>query len=340
MMTTQRRVGPDGKMRVASFAALLFSTVSFGISESSFGFLTSQQCRVVPYYTRNLGLISRPKYALTRFSCSFSYTPDKFKQCIDSEDGRYIVVGDVHGCKEEMIDLLNTLKFKADCDRLIFVGDVIAKGPDSLGCLEMAHSLGSVMVLGNHELKVLQIVDSIASGQTKDYKNSEHSTIARVLLDDCNDKLLHYLKKAPACVSMNNTTLIVHAGLMPQTKPEENSLTTLTTMRSLVICDGVLKPSAELGEAPWAASWNGPETVVFGHDAARGLQVIPLKSSLSCCHLTLHFLDFWQIHPKAFGLDSGCVYGGKLTALVLPDQTLVSVPAARTYCPIRSRPSI
>jgi bis(5'-nucleosyl)-tetraphosphatase (symmetrical) len=260
-------------------AARLYSTSGFRTSVSSIDFFTSRQYRFMTYSKSILGPSLRVTYASPRFCCSVTasvrYTPGRFKQCIDSDDGRQIVVGDVHGCKEEMLTLINALRFKADCDRLIFVGDLVAKGPDSLGCLEVAYSSDSAMVLGNHELKILQIVDAITSGHSMEIASSEHATIARKLLEDRNSKLLHYLRNAPACVSMNNSTvLVVHAGLMPETKPEDNSLATLTTMRSVISCDGVLKPSAKAGDTSWASSWSGPETVVFGHDAARGLQVL------------------------------------------------------------------
>ncbi len=263
-------------------AARLYSTAGFSNSASLIAFSISQQYyRVMPFSNTIIRPVWRPTYAMPRFCCSIidygsvRHTPSRFKQSIDSDDGRHIIVGDVHGCKEEMLTLINTLGFKADSDRLIFVGDLVAKGPDSLGCLEIACSLDSIMVLGNHELRILEIVNTIASGDSMDIKSSEHATLARKLLDDRNSKLLHYLKNAPACVSINNASvLVVHAGLMPNTKPEDNSLTTLTTMRSVVSCDGFFKPSAKAGETPWAALWNGPETVVFGHDAARGLQVL------------------------------------------------------------------
>jgi len=60
---------------------------------------------------------------------------------------------------------------------------------------------------------------------------------------------------------------------------------------------------------PWASLWRGPERAVFGHDALRGLQRF----------------------PHALGLDTGCVYGGQLSALLLPEDVVIQVPARRAY---------
>ena len=87
-------------------------------------------------------------------------------------------------------------------------------------------------------------------------------------------------------------------------------LVVMMTMRS-ILPDGRVSARC-IYTQPWADRWAGPMSVIFGHDAARGLQV----------------------RDHAVGLDSGCVYGGNLTALLLPERRLVSVPARETYTPI------
>jgi len=99
---------------------------------------------------------------------------------------------------------------------------------------------------------------------------------------------------------------VVHAGAVagvPLEKQDREHLLTLRSIRD----DGT--PSKRVEGTPWAKLWQGPERLVFGHDAVRGLQQ----------------------YRFATGLDTGCVYGGRLTALILPEQRLVSVPARRAY---------
>mmetsp|Transcript_11909 Transcript_11909/g.18672 ORF Transcript_11909/g.18672 Transcript_11909/m.18672 type:complete len:143 (+) Transcript_11909:27-455(+) len=132
---------------------------------------------------------------------------------------------------------------------------------------------------------------------------------------DCPD-LLQYVKQMPLYLSIpEEPAYVVHAGLLPGTTPDENKDSDLMNLRNVVVGgDGKLVGSAAAGNGePWASMWNGPELVVFGHDAARGLQQ----------------------YPQAIGLDSGCVYGGQLSAVTLPGRKITSVAARRQYCPIK-----
>ena len=105
-------------------------------------------------------------------------------------------------------------------------------------------------------------------------------------------------------------TVVLHAGALPGVPIEQQSRENLITMRS-VRDDGT--GTKKLKGHPWAALWRGPERIVFGHDAIRGLQEYGL----------------------ATGLDTGCVYGRELTGLILPVGELISVPAARAYTPMK-----
>ena len=104
--------------------------------------------------------------------------------------------------------------------------------------------------------------------------------------------------------------LVIHGGMVPGVPLEEQQREHLLNLRS--IADGG-RPSKKIEGHPWASLWRGPAHAVFGHDAVRGLQK----------------------YKHATGLDTGCVYGRALTALILPTGELVSEPARRAYAPMK-----
>ncbi len=101
--------------------------------------------------------------------------------------------------------------------------------------------------------------------------------------------------------------LFVHAGFIPGVKLTQQNPRLMMNMRS-VLDDGTVT-AKNVPHCAWAKLWRGPQTVVFGHDAFRGLQQ----------------------YEFAKGIDTGCVYGGRLTALLLPENRFISVPARRPY---------
>jgi predicted phosphodiesterase len=192
---------------------------------------------------------------------------------------RTLVIGDVHGCSHELDELLALAEF----DEVVFVGDLVRKGPDSAGVVHRARELGARAVRGNHDHILL----------------CERPDDAGLSGDDWR-----WLESLPLVIRLpEHHALVVHGGFMPDADPEGQDPELLMNMRS-ILASGAPSRSSDEGVA-WASRWSGPEHVYFGHDTRRGL----------------------QIHPFATGLDTGCVYGGRLTGAVLPAGDLVSVPS-------------
>jgi len=227
---------------------------------------------------------------------------------------RTIIIGDVHGCLDELVALVAECGGTAD-SRIILVGDLVAKGPDPIGVIRWARENGAASVLGNHDDHVLtagaQVTAAPPDNGGKKQKHAEHMKIAAAMQPDD----WAWLRSRPLWLSYPAgeiapmPVLVVHGGLVPGVAVHAQERRHLLALRSI---DDDGKPSTRIEGVPWASRWTGPEHVVFGHDALRGLQQ----------------------HPFATGLDSGCVYGKQLTALLLPERRLIAVPAARAYAPL------
>ncbi|MBO6939646.1 MAG: metallophosphoesterase [Deltaproteobacteria bacterium] len=227
---------------------------------------------------------------------------------------RHVVVGDVHGCRAELEALLDELDFDPATDVLVPVGDLVAKGPDARGVVRLCRELGALAVRGNHDEHCLQWLRARESGEPLPELRPTHQRV----VDALDEEDWAYLRAQPlhrrfeGLRDGRDDVLVVHAGLVPFLPLDEQKPKWLMNLRSIAASG---EPSKRAHDGvPWASRWPGPELVVFGHDAIRGLQK----------------------HPNALGLDTGCCYGGHLTAAVFADggHELVRVPAARQYAPI------
>jgi bis(5'-nucleosyl)-tetraphosphatase (symmetrical) len=270
-------------------------------------------------------------------------------------------IGDVQGCDAELGALLGAIRFSADRDRLWFVGDLVNRGPESLHALRRIRALGdaATVVLGNHDLHLL----AVALGQAR---SRNDDTLGDILAAPDRDALLEWLRSRPLLHhDQDLNLLLLHAGLAPQwdlatakscAREVESALRNDPTglfkqlygdepsrwndrlegadrLRFAVNCftrlryvdaDGRLalraKGSPKKSQAqsliPWfeapGALWRGPR-VVFGHWS------------------TLGFFT----NADVLGLDTGCVWGGRLTALRLdlPDAAPIQVGCPRFAAP-------
>jgi bis(5'-nucleosyl)-tetraphosphatase (symmetrical) len=262
-------------------------------------------------------------------------------------------IGDVQGCYDELEKLLGKLAFSKDKDRLWFVGDLVNRGPKSLEVLRFVRSLGTraVVVLGNHDLHLVTQHEGLA-------RRREDDTFADVLSAPDRRELVDWLRTRPMMHAEGDYAL-VHAGLLPQwsvakacalareverafagpsyreflrnlygSKPDEwdeklegwdrlrvvvNAMTRLRFCTDSGKMDFSAKgASAPAGYRPWF-ELRKPErhNIVCGHWSALGLKMA----------------------PRLAALDSGCVWGGALTALRLEDGMIYQQGCAAYQAP-------
>lgn len=211
---------------------------------------------------------------------------------------RTLFIGDVHGCIDELKELLLKVDYKSDSDRLIYLGDILNKGPNSAGVLRFIKAQNVECILGNNEVGFLEII-----------KNGRYfGNIIQETIDDLGDELDTYcqwIESFPTYIEEDDF-VAVHAGINPEKTVAESSIRVRTTIRTW---DGKGEDLNNQSDPKWYELYNGDKTIIYGHYAAQKLEV----------------------RAKTIGLDSGCVFGGKLSCLVWPSKEIVQVKAKKKY---------
>jgi bis(5'-nucleosyl)-tetraphosphatase (symmetrical) len=233
---------------------------------------------------------------------------------------RRIFIGDIQGCRDELERLLEAVNFDPTADELHPVGDLVNRGPDSLGVLKLLKSLDAGGVLGNHDLHLLRLAAGTRDPQPGD-------TLDAILVDDRREELLDWLAARPLIRAWDDL-LLVHAALSPAWSDPVATLEGLDPLRShpdtafatlVRYCDSEgNRPSSDWPPPPgpfrpwydlWRENGNEARTVVFGHWARRGL-----------------------VHLESLrGIDTGCVWGKCLTAWIAEEDRFVQVYSTRAY---------
>jgi len=261
-------------------------------------------------------------------------------------------IGDVQGCHEELRALLALLKFSADRDRLWFVGDLVNRGPRSLETLRLVRSLAdnAVVVLGNHDLHLLALVHG-------SHRKKKSDTLDAVLAAPDRDQLLEWLLTRQLAHSEAGD-LMVHAGVVPQWTVAL-TLDLAREVETALARDPRALFADMYGNEPdrWSPKLAGMERLRFVINVLTRLRVCtadgrvdlalkgapppessPLKPWFSVAARASRDARIIFGHWSALGLvqsdgvvglDTGCVWGGALTALDLDAaRAPVSVPCA------------
>lgn len=218
-------------------------------------------------------------------------------------NGRIIAIGDIHGCHQEFAELLQLLKPAPD-DRLILLGDLVNRGPDSSKVIQLAREHNALSLLGNHERRLLAARKNPDRVKVRD---SDRATFDQLKPEDWA-----YLESMPLTHEIKElNTVFVHGGFLPD-RPWQEQTAEIVTEVQVIDADGNPTKRRLAPEAlPWADHWTGPPFVVYGHTPRE--DVYKLK---------------WSIC-----LDTACAMGGQLTAYILPERRIVQVKARRRYYP-------
>lgn len=216
-------------------------------------------------------------------------------------NGRIIAIGDIHGCHAEFAELLERVAPTAQ-DRLILLGDLVNRGPDSLKVIDLARKHRAISLLGNHELRLLNFRKT---GDRNLLKETDEQTHSRLRPDDWA-----YLEQMPLTYFAKEfQTVFVHGGFLSN-EPWETQSAQVVTRIQVVDPAGRPRKRAECENCPpWADLWKGPPYVVYGHTPRPEIHLLP-----------------WSA-----GIDTACVMGGHLTAYLLPEKRFVQVKARRRY---------
>ncbi len=230
---------------------------------------------------------------------------------------RTIIVGDIHGCVDELNDLIYQIKFNPLQDCLYSVGDVVGKGPESLRVLKKLKELGTKTIRGNHEDKLLRL--SKEPFGTLNSREKKYITDLDSELDFWVKEISNWKFYLEGTDFKGGAFVIVHAGLEPfKTHLSEMSSIVLTRVRNWPMVVNHLEGEKNfLKSKPWF-EWidfqkvSFPNKVIFGHWAQKGL-------------VNLEYVK---------GLDTGCVYGKRLTAYCLEEDLFYFVESKKVYCSI------
>jgi bis(5'-nucleosyl)-tetraphosphatase (symmetrical) len=257
-------------------------------------------------------------------------------------------IGDVQGCHAEFCQLLAMIGFSTRSDRLWLVGDLVNRGPDSLAVLREVRRLGAAAttVLGNHDLHLL----TVAAGHTRSHKKD---TITPILEAPDRDELLHWLARRPLVVAEGDL-LLVHAGLPPAwTVATAVALSAeVEAMLASEHADAFLR--ALYGDEPhtWRDGLGGFDRLRMIVNACTRMRFCtadgamdfkekrgplaapegyrawfehPHRASAGVAVVCGHWSALGLIRrDNVFGLDTGCLWGRRLTALRLEDRQVRS----------------
>jgi bis(5'-nucleosyl)-tetraphosphatase (symmetrical) len=268
-------------------------------------------------------------------------------------------IGDIQGCCTELQQLLEQIRFDPAQDTLWLVGDLVNRGPDSLQVLRLVKSLGesAIAVLGNHDLHLLAVAAGVAELHRSD-------TLDEVLNAPDRDELLTWLRQQRLIYAQDDYVL-VHAGLLPQWSVAQAVGLAHEVEQALRSDDYATFFEHMYGNAPhgWRDDYSGYKRLRVITNALTRMRIcdlqgemefrfkgevenipagylpwfdVPKRKSLAATVIFGHWSALGlKVAPNVIALDTGCLWGGPMTAIRLQDRKIYQVncmaPVARNW---------
>ena len=249
------------------------------------------------------------------------------------EQGPFDIIGDVHGCCDELEELLHTLGYHSveanhpapfwqfptyahpEGRKAVFLGDLVDRGPRILDTLKLVRNMvvaeTALCVPGNHEIKLLRKLKgkNVKVNHGLEQTLAELEALSNDLREAATPEIRQFLDGLISHYVLNNGELVVaHAGMKEELQGRGSA-----RVRDFALYGETTGEIDEFGlpvRYNWAAEYRGQAMVVYGHT--------PVPEA--------------EWFNNTIDIDTGCVFGGKLTALRYPEKELVSVSAKRVYC--------
>ena len=267
-------------------------------------------------------------------------------------------VGDIQGCADQLQELINKIERTSSNNYYVFAGDLVNRGPKSLTTLRLIRKLQQTgqaeSVLGNHDLHLLAVANGIRPSHRND-------TLDEILQAPDRDELLHWLRHRPMAI-FKNQHLVIHAGLFPSWSAEQTMALAHEVECTLKGADWLDFLGSMYGNTPdiWSDALQGNDRLRCITNALTRMRFCSLggrmdfaskdglatapdgyqpwfelpRASTDCTVVFGHWSTLGLLlRPNLISLDTGCVWGGKLTAVSMNDRQLIQID-----CPQQQKP--
>jgi len=262
-------------------------------------------------------------------------------------------IGDIQGCYHELEQMLKLIQFNRENDQLWLVGDLVNRGPDSLSVLRLIKSMGSaaITVLGNHDLHLLAVAAGMA-------ELSHSDTLDAILAAPDRDELLNWMRQQ-RLIHVQDNYVLLHAGLLPGWSVQQALQLAHEAEQALRSADYVTFLGKMYGNTPheWDDKLTGYNRLRVITNSFTRMRIctadgrmqfkfkgiladvpegylpwfdVPQRKSSEATVILGHWSALGLIvRPNVIALDTGCLWGGELTAIRLQDRKLFQVKCTK-----------